>query len=377
MALSLLTLPNCYRPAKPPAGAITRVPLGSTLVECDISTERVCATDIDVAMGVRIADAAVALVQGDDGKFLGIDDSPAAVARCGPNGEVITFRGEFPAGSQICVDPAKVGPGLQYETSSAVCVDRCLDFLEAADPPEPDLLAICQQQAGASTNVPADPNTLFGGGCTSEGRPIDTFADPRLAGEPVDWVNLDGVLANAGNLTRTKPCDPTIGCLFDSGAASARAATGGDGYLEFSVGELTTNRIGGLTSGAGADDHDTNFTGVGFGLDFFRDGCVYIYENGVPRTPPAPVPTTGCVLPANAWGNYNFGARFRIAFKDNFDGTATISYAELPAPCTPGSECPAITFFTSGVHGAYPLHVDAGFEDQNGSLFDVRLTYIH
>jgi hypothetical protein len=89
------------------------------------------------------------------------------------------------------------------------------------------------------------------------------------------------------------------------------------------------------------------------------------------------VPTTGCVLPANAWGNYNFGARFRISFTDNFDGTATVRYAELPGPCTPGSECPAITFLTSSVRGSYPLHVDAGFEDQNGALFDVRLVFIH
>jgi hypothetical protein len=43
----------------------------------------------------------------------------------------------------------------------------------------------------------------------------------------------------------------------------------------------------------------------------------------------------------------------------------------------PGSECPALPFFTSPVAAAYPLHVDAAFEDLGGALLNVRLTYIH
>jgi hypothetical protein len=385
LPLALLALPNCSF-NEPTVGPGTRVPVGTTLVDCDIHPslpERTCATDADVAMGVRLADAAVALVQGDDGKFLGIDDSPAAQARCGQKGEVITFQGEFPAGQQVCVDPAKIGPGLvyipgqQYGTSSDVCADRCLDLVSAGDPPDPLVLAFCQERARASTNVPADPNGPFGGACTSAGMPIDTFADPRLAGEPVDWVNLEGVVASGGNLTRNKPCDPTSGCLFDSGAASAKAATSGDGYLEFSVSELDTNRITGLTTGQGADDHDNAFQSIGFALDFFRDGCIYLYENGAPRVPPTPVAANGCVLPANTWGNYAPGDRFRITFHDNFDGSAAIEYGKLQGACTPGSTCPALTFFTSPVHGAYPLHVDAAFIDPQGALLDVRLVYIH
>jgi hypothetical protein len=379
LPLALMVLPNCrFDPgfvAAPP-----RIPPGTTLVPCDINTEEIerrCAVGMDVSNGVRLAEAAVALVQGNDGKILGLDDSPASLATCGGQPEVITFRGEFPAGLQICVDPATVGAGLQFETSSDVCVEKCLDLVNADDPPDPALVTFCQQRAHASTNVSADPNVSFANGCTAEGMPNEGFADPRREGEPVEWVNTFGVDTTGGNLTRTAPCSVTPCSGFDAGAASVGAATAGDGYLEFSVAELTTNRIGGLTSGPGADDLDPNFTTVGFGIDFFRDGCVYVYENGVPQIPSTPVPATGCVLPANTWGNYSSGDRFRITFVDNFDGTATIGYAKLPGPCTPGSECPALPFLTSGVHGAYPLHVDAGFEDQGGALLDVRLVYIH
>jgi hypothetical protein len=178
-----------------------------------------------------------------------------------------------------------------------------------------------------------------------------------------------------GNITRTLPCTASPCNGFDTGAAGLQTVTHGDGYLEFSVNETTTNRIGGLTSGLGQDDTSVDFTTLGFGIDFFRDGCVYVFESGARRSATAPL--SGCAVPSDAFGLYASGNRFRISFKDNFNGTATISYAELPGPCTPGMECPAVTFFTSAVAAAYPLHVDAGFEDKDGALFDVRLVYIH
>jgi hypothetical protein len=384
LPLALMALPDCSTRfadfvVEDPRPQPPRIPPGTTLVPCDLHLnfdEPQCAFAGDLADGVRLAAAAVALVQGDTGKIVGIDDSPKMPPVCG-GPEKIVFQGEYPAGLPVCVDPAAVGAGLQFATSTDVCVEKCLDLFDAAIPPDPTVLAFCQQRAQASTNVPPDPNGLFGGACTAAGEPLDTFADPRLEGEPVAWVNAVGVDPTGGDLIRNQPCSATPCNGFDAGAASEKVATHGDGYLEFSVFEGNTNRIAGLTTGKGLDDINVDFTTVGFGIDFFHDGCIYVYENGVPQIPSAPVPATGCVLPANTWGNYSAGDRFRITFVDKFNETATISYAKLPGPCTPGTECPAPPFYTSAVTGAYPLHVDAAFEDLGGALLDVRLVYIH
>lgn len=377
LPLALLALPNCSSHTPTPFPQFS-FPSGTTLVPCDINLEipeRHCSTAHELDVSVRLNDAAVGLVQGRRGVRWGIDDSPAALARCGGQPETILFSGEFPYGDLFCLDPAAVGPGKQFASSTAVCVEVCLELIGSSDPPSPVDLDFCQHRAQASTNVPADPNATFGGGCSTAGNPLRTFVDPRTSGEPTSWGNAVGVDTTGGNIARTAPCTTSPCSGFDAGAAGFDTATHGDGYLEFSVNELTTNRIGGLTSGLGVNDTSVNFTTLGFGIDFFRDGCFYVFESGTRRSAPAPM--SGCVVPSDAFGLYAPGDRFRISFKDNFDGTATISYAKLPGPCTPGSECPALTFFTSPVAAAYPLHVDAGFEDQGGALLDVRLTYIH
>jgi hypothetical protein len=374
LPLALVALPNCS--TEPTFVSEPRITPGTALVPCDINlneVERQCATLDDVMNGVRLAEAAVALVQGDTGKIVGIDDSPEALGRCsGGQPEAIVFQGEYPAGLPVCVDPAQVGS--KFPTSTDVCIAKCLDLLEAADPPDPVTLDFCQRRAQASTNVPTDPIPQFGGGCTDAGQPIGVFQDPRWQGETVSWVNAIGVDTSTGNLVRNAPCAATPCSGFDAGAASQTAPKHGDGYVEFTVDELTKNRVGGLTTGDGADDISVDFSTIGFGIDFFRDGCFYVFENGAKRT--NPTPPAGCLAP-DAFGTYNSGDRFRITFTDNFDGTAAIAYAKLPGPCMPGDPCPAPPFYTSMVPGAFPLHVDAAFEDDGGGLLDVRLVYIH
>ena len=372
---ALVALPNCS--FRSPGSFPPSITPGTTLVPCDLrmlQTEPQCSQGLDLTGAVRRSEAAVALVQGTAGTMIGVDDSPATLARCGGQPEGLVFNQAFPSGTPVCVDPGSAGAGLTFVTSTDVCVHKCLD-LKFTDESDAAALAFCQERAAASTNVPADPNVLFANGCDVNGMPVPGFADPRRAGEPVEWTNLVGVDASGGHLTRNAPCAPT-GCAFDAGAASLKNAVTGDGYLEFTVNEQNTNRIIGLTTGPGADDHDLTFQSIGFSLDFFRDGCIYLYENGVPRTPPAPMPSSGCVLPGNTFGHYAAGDRFRITFVDAQDGTALINYAKLPGPCTPGTECPATTFYFSGVRATYPLHVDAGFVDQGGALLDVRLVYI-
>jgi hypothetical protein len=379
LPLALVALPDCGFTHGVGVSPFTpSIPPGTTLVFCDLrmeDPEPVCSAGIDLRGAVRRTEAAVALVQGAAESRFAVDDSPETRWRCGgPEG--IEFNGSFPTGTNVCVDPASIGPGLTFATSTEVCVHKCLDLKFASDA-DASALAFCEARAVPSTNVPSDPNVLFANGCDANGMPLPGFADPRREGEPVDWVNTVGVDPSGGNLVRSAACDPLNGCAFDAGAASARPATHGDGYLEFTVNETTANRIIGLTTGAGADDQDLTFQSIGFALDFFRDGCIYLYENGQPRAPGTPVDSAGCLVQANTFGHYAPGDRFRISFIDQQDGTAKINYGKLNGPCSPGQACPAPPIYISGVPATYPLHVDASFYEQGGALYDIRLVYIH
>ncbi len=386
LPLASLALPNCIFVHGTAGPSIST---GTTLVRCDLALEepeRSCATETDIPFGVSLAAAAVALAQGDTGKISGLDYSPEAKARCGGQPEMIQFRNEYPAGTEVCVSPNAVGPGHVFATSTDVCVQKCLDMKDAGDPPSPFLLDLCRQRARASTNVAPNPNLLFGGVCTSSGILRDDFVDPRINAEPVIWENLHHVSVIGTNLVRTDDClAPACSDVrFDGGAAGLNLVTHGDGYVEFSVDEINSlgqrmNRVGGLTSGKGQDDDDPDFSTIGFGIDFARDGCIYVFQHGQTQTAPVPLPE--CVNPAFAFGHYATGDRFRISFTDRFDGTASIVYGKLPGPCNPGSPCPAPSFFPFQpdvvVTGTYPFHVDSSFEDKDGRLLDVRVVYIH
>jgi hypothetical protein len=385
LPLALVALPNCHFEhgiASPPHS----IPLGTTLVRCDLNLQPLpyCPTSSDdpqIALAVRLAGTAVALAQGDTGKWLGLDDSPDGLQQCNGLPRLIQFRNEFPAGTEVCVNPNEVGTGRRFPTSTDVCVERCLALITAADPADLTDLNFCRAHARASTNVPSLPNVAFGDGCRSDGLP-NTFIDPRLAGEPVIWINPHNVVVNRNDLGRNTPC-VLPGCsdtVFNAGAAGLKPVTHGDGYVEFTVRELETSRIGGLTTGYGTDDDDPDFKTIGFGIDLLGDGCLYVFENALLQAPPTPLPdvlTNGCLARTNTFGHYFKDERLRISFKDNFDGTAIISYARLTGSCTPGKPCPVETFYTSGAPAAYPLHVDASFHENGGTLLDARVVYIH
>jgi hypothetical protein len=386
LPLALVALPHCsfeHGIGSPPP----RIPPGTTLVQCDLDLEAqpdcpVNSDDPRIALGVPFAGAAVALAQGETGRVFGLDYSPAGLQRCSGLPVLIQFQNEFPAGTEVCVDPNAVGTGLRFPTSDDVCVERCLTMIGAAVPATLDDLNFCRAHARASTNVPSLPNVAFGDGCTSDGMPVVGFIDPRLAGEPVIWINPHNVVVQGNDLGRNTPC-VLPGCsdtVFDAGAAGLKPVTHGDGYVEFTVRELQTNRIGGLTTGYGTDDNDPDFKTIDFGIDLLRDGCLYVFEKAALRAPPVPLPsvlTNGCSAPANTFGHYFKSERLRVSFKDNFDGTASIRYVRLAVPCAPGEPCQEETFYTSDVRGTYPLHVDASFQEYGGTLLDARVVYIH
>lgn len=368
LPLALLTLPNCNFGGPAVANRL--------MVYCDInlSLQRSCATPVDLKLGVDFREAAIALAQGKVGTS-GLDRSPQALAQCSNEPQAVGFAGPFPQGTEVCIDESLIGPGREFEDANALCVSRCLGLIHAPFPVPPVLRQFCEERAHPSTNMPLQPDARFLG-CTDAGNPDLAFVDPRVEPEVVEWQRAVGVTPVGADLERTTDCTSNPCRGFDAGAASVQDMHRGDGYVEFSVTELTTNRIAGLTTGFGFADGNVDFSGVSYGLNFFRDSCIYIFERGLVQ--PAPPPRhPECVLPDNAFGHYAPGDRFRVAFHDNLNDTATIDYAKLPGPCAPGTDCPAPPFFTSGTPSPFPLHVDAAFEDKDGAIRNVLVVFIH
>jgi hypothetical protein len=184
-----------------------------------------------------------------------------------------------------------------------------------------------------------------------------TFDDPRRHPEPVAWTNLDGVRPTGGTLTRTAP---TTG-FADAGASSSQLIAGGDGYLEFTLRETVTARAAGLSSGA-PPAGGIEFTDIGFGILVFPGGEIHVIQNG---------------LSVGTFGFYIGGDRFRVKLRDNFDGTAAVSFARVTGPCVDGSPCSEAVIEPPGSYTAtYPVRVDAMIREENGTITDARIVRI-
>ena len=93
---------------------------------------------------------------------------------------------------------------------------------------------------------------------------------------PVVWTTLVNVTASGNSLTKTSRCG---GC-GDAGAVSAQSISSGDGYLEFTIGELASERAVGLSHG----NPGTTVDEIAFGLLVWPGGGVNVREGGLYRT---------------------------------------------------------------------------------------------
>jgi hypothetical protein len=382
-ALGLVALPDCSFTA-PASGPGPNLKQGSTprtsAIFCDIEVPlgRHCASDDEIAIGVRLSEAAVALTRRDS-STIGIDDSPAALGRCGGRPEAVTFRCPFPEGCPVCLNCLDaIGPAQPHANPDAACVAKCEDFFGTTtgngvfipdNPPDPSVVDFCTARARASTNVPTDD--CFGGLCTPEGgtRPdfdtndSPTVIDPRRVPEPVEWVDLVEATASGffGNtLTRT-----TAGVDdFVAGAASSQLITQGDGFVEFTLAGLGQARLCGLSSGAGPDTDATPLD-VDFAIRATEGNRLLVSERGV--LVPGP-------LPDGTWGTYALDDRIRVSVIDRHDGTADVRYEKIPASCA-GYGCAGTLIKTSGP-APYPFRVDASLRTVGATLGDVRLARI-
>jgi hypothetical protein len=376
----LFVLPNCTL-ERGGLGPFTNLYKGypqNDLIRCDIEKPdgRHCSTAEERARGIRLSEAAIALVEGRSSD-VGLDDSAAALAACGGQPQAVYFQGPFPQGFSVCLNCAGVIGIPSQPDVTAACQKQCLDFFGTTDSDgsfqpnlSPDMATInfCNAVSKPSTNTAND--TCFLGACT-DGAESASFIDPRRNTEPVIWADLIGVAtggADGNDLTRTAATTMT----FDAGAVSQQWITKGDAYVEFSASSNDKTHLLGLTSIPGCappcTDTDPGFASIGFAFSLGNDSLVYILESGTILTNP--------VGGGSTWGTYSVGERFRIRVRDNGNNTATISYARVTGACTPGTVCAQETIHTHVGTVQYPLRVDTSSFEQNATLVNVRLARI-
>jgi len=356
--LAGLTIPGCSLSRSVIPGHLNRGSLPrSSLIFCDIENMSVpphCATPTEVSVGIPLAAAAVALTKGQSNN-IGLDFSPATTSAlgCAPGQPVaITFRGAFPDGAPLCVNWGDYVHS--YPTNSAACTARCKDLTPGGD-------AFCELSDHAHVSTNFSDYDRFQDACRNEGVVRTDFIDPRRTPEPLSswlWnvgVSLSGPSRNT--LTRTAPDTG----LFDAGTTSSSLFVigRGDGYVEFTTIETDKTRICGLAPWPSTVSRTPTPADISYGIRAEFDGTVHISESGA---------DLGAVR------TYASGDRLRVRVSDHFDGTGTITYALIPAACS-GPSCIETVLRT--VNGAaYPFQVDASFDQQGGTLSDVRIVRI-
>ena len=381
-AAVLLALPGCSFQAGGlgPANNLYPGPTPRTsAIFCDIEKVlgRRCATAADLATGIRLSEAAVALNTGRT-STIGLDESPEARARCAGQPEAVLFEGPFPEGFPVCVNCGSVVGTAAYPDVDAACQAQCFDFYgtTAADgtlvpdyPPSPVVREFCEARARAAVNQPG--NACFAGACSEPGTLLPDFLDPRRTPEPVIWQDLVGVAVggSGADLIRTAPDSPAG---FDAGAASVQQILRGDAFVEFSASRNDQGHVIGFTElpdpcPAPCTDTDPTLASIDVGLALSTGGRVGIVENGTS----IPGPDLD-----GTFGPYTPGERFRVRLRDNSDGTAVVSFSRLVGPCTPGMLCNEAVFFTRPARVSYPLRVDASLRQVTATLTDVRLVHI-
>ncbi len=377
----VLVLPNCsFDPSG--LGSPNNLSKGSTphndLIFCDIERPegRHCSTEDERARGIRLSEAAVALAEGRT-TDVALDDSDAALARCGGQPEAVYFQGPFPQGFPVCLNCGEAIGTATQPTVTVACQRQCYDFFGSTDaegdviptnPPTAETVAFCDANSRPSTSTAND--MCFLGACDAGAVRAD-FVDPRINPEPVVWTDLIGAAPDGpgGNdLVRTAVTSGT----FDAGAVSAQWISGGDAFIEFSAAQANNAVVLGLTEipaacGPPCPDSDPSRASVGFAIAFGQTGLLYVFKSGVQVMGPGF---------DGSFGTYAANERFRVRLRDKGNGTAEVRYTRLVGACIPGTVCNETDVFADPDTASYPLRVDASVFEQNARASDVRLVRI-
>src|SRR6185503_10840364 len=147
---------------------------------------------------------------------------------------------------------------------------------------------------------------------------------------PVTWTDVVGASASGNDLTKTDPVT-----AFNAGAVSVESFTG-DGYVEFTTGEATTDKACGLANGNGGQ----TLGDIDYAIRLNAAGRVSIVEGG----------TTVATL-----GHYAAGDIFRVQ-----------SLGEVVTYPRNGE-----LLYTSELAPSFPLMADTALRTPGGTIQDV------
>jgi uncharacterized delta-60 repeat protein len=164
-----------------------------------------------------------------------------------------------------------------------------------------------------------------------------TGGTPSNVAQPVVWTHVVNATANGNSLTKTGGC----AWCDDAGAVSVQQIASGDGYMEFTASELTTNRAVGLSNG----DTDNTRTDIDFAVMMWKTmsgvNYVEVYENSVWK----------------AGQFYQTGDIFRVAVQGG-----VVKYSKNGA-----------LWYTSAKAPVYPLLVDTSLWNAGATINNVMI----
>jgi hypothetical protein len=177
----------------------------------------------------------------------------------------------------------------------------------------------------------ATAGLCVGTGCT-DGPPeeVGTQGSALVA---VTWTNVVGASAVGSDLTKTATTT-----LWNAGASSVESLPG-DGYVEFSTGETTTDKMAGLGNG----DSDQGYADIAFAIRLNSNGGIAVFESGTQ---------------AYQGGTYAAGDRLRVQARGG-----VITYWKNGA-----------VFYTSAASSpSFPLVVDTSLRTPGATLTSVEI----
>ena len=332
----------------------------SGAVMCDIPditdpTFDACAvTDTDVMNSMRMAEAAVALVQGYNNIQV-IDYSQSAFNTCGGPKKTLFFNA-FPDGTRLCLNCGTQMP-VPYLTGDEACFAKCIDLVQFSPQfdGDPDGAEnFCSTNAHVSTNF--DKEHCYTGACDASGSPNLDFHDPRRDQEDVIWIPQNGATASGNNLGRTAGRSGN----FDVGGFSQQCVQHGDAWVEFQVSDANGGYAVGFSQTPNL--HET-LDDVPFALVLNENSTLAIQEFGVPV--------------AENLGTYAPGQRFRVKVIENNDGSNTATLSAVRLDCPQPSTCVETKLgSSSSTSPNYKLWVDASLMDQGPILGSVTMVSI-
>ena len=372
-ALALLALPGCglsdAGSASYPTSNVNAGPEPhNDVIFCQIEKSRHCANANEITtIGNLTLAAGAAALRVKQSSTKALDYSTTACAPGIP--EVVEFYGTFPEGVAVCANCGE--EGVTRDTALNVCIQQCDDLKDPGQvPATADTDTYCTLHSKIAINA-LDPKFCFSADTCSNAH--DAFLVERRTPEDVIWTHQVGVSDFGGKNSLARTADDAAG-LFDAGADSDQeidiSPAHGDGYVEFTATAPGPTRVLGLRQGPG--DLNPEYQPIDFAISLFED-CVYVFEKGTNVGATIPAGRNDCSVPGNL-ETFGKDDKLRISVKNNFNGTATVSYAKLTGSCT--TDIPCVPFYEHTTPTPANLRVDTSFKEKGGEFDNVVLVRI-